>query len=222
MKVRAIVMLSGGMDSAVALGLAVRKCGAPHVLAVTFDYGQRHEKEMNAAAALAEHFNVHAEVINIDLRQIGGSALTDEDIVVPAHEEDEDVWEKTGSALTYVPMRNTIFLSLCAAIAEVVGAKLIYTGFNWIDSGGYPDTRPEYVNAMNVLLEYGSRDKPQVVAPLIEDTKRDIVLRGEALGIPWEKTWSCYEGKEHPCGKCNACVQRAKGFKEAGVDDPVK
>lgn len=219
---KAIVMLSGGMDSAVALGLAVRHHDAVNVLAVTFDYGQRHEKEMNAAAKLAKHYNVLYKVIKIDLRQIGGSALTNETIDVPEHEEDEDVWEKTGSALTYVPMRNTIFLALCAAVAEVVGAKEIYTGFNWIDSGGYPDTRPTYVNAINVMLRYGSRDKPHVVVPLIDDTKCEIVLRGEALGTPWEKTWSCYEGKEHPCGKCNACVQRKKGFDAAGVVDPVK
>jgi len=218
---KAIVMLSGGMDSAVTLALAVRKHGADEVLAVTFDYGQRHDREIKAALALVKHFNVGHREVRIDLGQIGGSALTDDRFDVPEHKEDEDIWKKTGSALTYVPMRNTIFIALAAAMAEVIGAKEIYTGFNYIDSGGYPDTRPEYVKAMNAALALGSRDKPKVIVPLIEDTKRDIVLRGVALGIPWEVTWACYEGKDKPCGKCNACVQRKKGFDEAGVWDPL-
>lgn len=214
-------MLSGGMDSAVTLATAVRKYGSENVLAVTFDYGQRHEKEIQAALDLVKHYKVGHKEVRIDLGQIGGSALTDENINIPEFSQDEDVWERTGTALTYVPMRNTIFLSICAAIAEVIGAKEIYTGFNYIDSGGYPDTRPDYVDAMNIAFALGSRDKPKIVAPLIELTKRQIVDVGESLEVPWRLTWSCYEGKERPCGKCNACVQRAKGFNEAGVADPL-
>jgi len=213
---KAIVMLSGGMDSAVTLALAVRKHGADEVLAVTFDYGQRHDKEIKSALALVKHFGVGHREVRIDLGQIRGSALTDDSIDVPEFKEGEK-----GITSTYVPMRNTIFIALAAAMAEVIGAKYIYTGFNHIDSGGYPDTRPDYVTAMNVALKLGSRDAPVVKAPLIEDTKRDIDLRGVALGIPWGVTWACYEGKERPCGKCNACVQRKKGFDEAGVVDPL-
>lgn len=214
---KAIVMLSGGMDSAVTLALAVRKHGAEEILAVTFDYGQRHDREIKAALALVEHFGVGHKEVRIDLGQIGGSSLTDDRIEVPEFKEDEKV-EVTS---TYVPMRNTIFIALSAAIAEVIGAKYIYTGFNHIDSGGYPDTRPGYVMKMNDALALGSRDKPYVTAPLIEMTKADIVRKGEELGIPWEITWACYEGGEKPCGKCNACVQRAKGFNEARITDPL-
>jgi len=215
---KCIVMLSGGMDSAVALAEAVKKFGKHQVYAITFDYGQRHDREMKAAQQLAQWYGVHHGVFKVNLRQIGGSSLTDSKIAVPDVETDQRPDEV---ALTYVPMRNTIFLSICAAYAEVLGCQYIYTGFNWIDSGGYPDTREEYVAVMNALLVLSSRDKPQIVAPLVRMTKSDIVRRGEHLNVPWQLTWSCYKGEDKPCGKCNACVQREKGFREAGVVDPV-
>ena len=218
---RAIVILSGGMDSAAVLGYVVNFHGAKNVYALTFDYGQRHIKEMKAAEELAKHYGVKHIIFRCDLGQIGGSALTNKDIAVPEFEKDEDIWKKTGSALTYVPMRNTIFVSVAAAFAEVLGCSWIYTGFNYIDSGGYPDTRPEYVAAMNALLRVGSRDQPVLSTPLIMYTKKEIVDFGRGYNVPWEKTWSCYEGGEKPCGKCNACIQRAKGFSEAGVVDPL-
>jgi 7-cyano-7-deazaguanine synthase len=218
---RAIVILSGGMDSATALAYAVQLHGAENVYALTFDYGQRHAKEIKAAAALAGYYRVKHLVFRISLDQIGGSALTDKGIPVPAFKADEDVWKRTKVALTYVPFRNTIFVSIAVAYAETLGCKYIYTGFNYIDSGGYPDTRPEYRDALNQLIKLGSRDKPTIIAPLITMTKKEIVQFGETLGVPWHLTWSCYEGKNRPCGKCNACVQRAKGFAEAHVRDPL-
>ena len=217
---KCMVMLSGGMDSAVALADAVSKFGRHNVIAVTFEYGQRHRKETDAAKALAEHFGIADHIVfMVNLQQIGGSSLTDKDIEVPDVKND---LRPNEVAVTYVPMRNTIFLSICAAYAEVYGCSLIYTGFNWIDSGGYPDTTEEYIEAFDMLLQIGSRDKPLIYAPLVKMTKADIVRHGERLHVPWEKTWSCYKGLMHPCGKCNACVQRAKGFKEAQVIDPLE
>jgi 7-cyano-7-deazaguanine synthase len=218
---KAIVILSGGMDSATALAYAVSIHGAKNVYALTFDYGQRHAKEMKAAAALAGHYEVKHLTFRIFLDQIGGSALTDKNIPVPEFKADEDVWKRTKVALSYVPFRNTIFVSIAVAYAEALGCKYIYTGFNYIDSGGYPDTRPDYLDALNRLITLGSRDKPTVIAPLITMTKKEIVQFGETLGVPWRLTWSCYEGKDRPCGKCNACIQRAKGFAEANVRDPL-
>ena len=203
------------------LAHAVNKYGKENVVTLTFNYGQRHSKEMEAAAKLSEHYDVEHVVFDIDLWKIGGSALTDLGEKVPEFEKDEDVWKKEHVALTYVPMRNTIFISIAAAFAEVLDIAEIWTGFNFIDSGGYPDTRPEYLAMANRLLALGSAKQPVVKAPLMMSTKRQIVLDGEVLKVPWEHTWSCYEGKDTPCGKCNACVQRAKGFNEANVKDPL-
>ena len=216
----AIVILSGGMDSAVTLAYAIDLLGKENVIALTFDYGQRHFKEMEAAKALAKHYGVHHIISRIDLRQIGGSALTD-DLAVPDFKADEEAGKLRGVALTYVPMRNTIFIAMAAAYAEVHGCEHIYIGVNYIDSGGYPDCRPEFLDAINKAIFRGSRDKPGISGPLVRMTKAEIVKAGQNYGVPWEKTWSCYEGLDMPCGKCNACVQRAKGFAEAGVIDPL-
>jgi len=220
-KGKALVILSGGMDSATTLAYAVKKHGRDKVRALTFDYGQRHIKEMEAATKLAAYFKVGQFIFRVFLDRLGGSALTDKKISVPEFRTDEDVWKKTKVALTYVPFRNTIFVAIAVAYAEVLDCQYIYTGFNYIDSGGYPDTRPEYLDALNELITLGSRDKPTVVAPLIMMTKAQIVRMGEKLKVPWALSWSCYEGKERPCRKCNACIQREKGFAEAGVRDPL-
>ena len=221
-KSKCIVILSGGMDSATTLAYAVRKHGSENTIALTFDYGQRHLKEMQAAATLCAHYKVKQIVFRVFLEAIGGSALTDKAIQVPAFKTDEDAWKQTHVALTYVPFRNTIFCAIAVAYSEALGCKYIYTGFNYIDSGGYPDTRPEYLDALNRLIKLGSRDKPTVIAPLITMTKKEIVQFGETLGVPWRLTWSCYQGKERPCGKCNACIQRRKGFEQANVVDPLE
>jgi 7-cyano-7-deazaguanine synthase len=193
---------------------------ASDVVALTFDYGQRHSKEMDAASKLAKFYGVKHIIFSVDLTQIGGSALTNPDIEVPEFKADEDVWKTKHVALSYVPMRNTIFIAIASAYAEVLGASEIFTGFNYIDSGGYPDTRRGYVRAMNRVLQIGSRDHPKVMTPLIDMTKAQIVRLGETLGVPWRFTWSCYLGKDRICRVCNACVQRRKGFKEAHVKDP--
>jgi len=216
---KAIVILSGGMDSAVVLAHACSMYESKHVVALTFDYGQRHVKEINAAKDLARFYNVEHIIFAVDLTQIGGSALTDKSISVP--EFKKDLRKSDHVALSYVPMRNTIFIAIAAAFAEVLGIQEIYTGFNWIDSGGYPDTRKSYVNAINRMLSIGSRDQPKVFTPLIHMTKVQIVKYGEQLHVPWHLSWSCYEGNQHPCGKCNACIQREKGFRGANVNDPV-
>jgi 7-cyano-7-deazaguanine synthase len=218
---KVIVILSGGMDSATVLAHACGKYGRSNVLALTFDYGQRHRKEIDAARGLAAYYGIQHQIFSLDLTQIGGSALTDKDIDVPEFEKDAIAMERTGVAITYVPMRNTIFISLAAAYAESLGYQRILTGMNYIDAGGYPDCRPEYVAIMNAMLAVGSRDKPYVEAPLINMTKADIVKYGQELRVPWHLTWSCYNGQRHPCGACNACQQRAKGFSEAKVVDPL-
>ena len=223
---KGLVILSGGMDSAAVLAHAVAELGAENVFALTFDYGQRHIKEMNAAKALAKHYKVKHKVFKIDLTQIGGSSLTDKEIDVPDFEKDKDVWEQTHVALTYVPMRNTIFIAIASAFCEVLMYSRIYTGFNFIDSGGYPDTTPEYVELMNRLLRgFTGKVKenfyPTIHTPLIRMTKAQIVTFGSSLRVPWHKTWSCYNGDKMPCGTCNACVQRAKGFDDVGLTDPV-
>ena len=218
---KCLVVLSGGMDSATVLGHVVSMSEIKDIVALTFDYSQRHAKEMEAAKMLTDYYKVKHIVFHLDLTQIGGSALTDKSIAVPDFKKDSDVWKTKRVALSYVPMRNTIFIAIASAYAEVLGCQEIYTGFNWIDSGGYPDTRKGYVRAMNRVLSIGSRDQPRVIAPLIDMNKKQIVEYGEKLHIPWTYTWSCYEGKDIPCNVCNACVQRNKGFKEANVKDPV-
>lgn len=218
---RAIVILSGGMDSACALAYACDNHTNDEVIAITFSYGQRHKKEMEAAKALVAHYNVKHIIFKLGLQQIGGSSLTDPDIDVPDQDIDEDVWKRDHVALTYVPMRNTIFIAIAAAFAEVYGSNIIYTGFNYIDSGGYPDTRPEYVEAMNKVLKLGSAQHPIIYSPLLYFDKTEIVRFGQRYNVPWEKTWSCYTGLEMPCGTCNACVQRKKGFDNAEVCDPL-
>lgn len=218
---KVLVVLSGGMDSAVTLAFAADQYSPENVVALTFNYGQRHLKEMDAAKKLARHYNVPHRIFKLPLTDIGGSALTDEAIDVPEFVRDEQAMARTHIALTYVPFRNTIFTTIAVAFAEVLGCDLILTGFNYIDSGGYPDTTPNYLEALNTVIARGSRDKPKVAAPLIMMTKKQIVELGQQLGVPWELTWSCYEGDEHPCGKCNACVQREKGFKEANIKDPL-
>lgn len=222
---KCLVILSGGMDSAVVLAdMCDLNIVLEKVTALTFDYGQRHKKEILAAGRLAKFYRVRHIVHKVDLTKIGGSALTDRRIAVPPADKDVSyrMCEKVRNvALTYVPMRNTIFLAIAAAYAEVLECQVIATGFNWIDSGGYPDTRPEYVEAMNNVLREGSETVPYIFAPLIKMTKKEIVESGERLKVPWRLTWSCYEGKDRPCGRCNACVQRKKGFDAAGVVDPL-
>lgn len=220
---RVVVLLSGGMDSATALAMAANE--GSDVVALTFEYGQRHRRETEAARALAEHFRVRDHrVIAIDLAQIGGSALTDPGIAVPEGRSMADIGR--GIPPTYVPARNTIFLSYALGVAEIVGAGAIYIAANAIDYSGYPDCRPEYYRAFQEVARLGTKrgvggDPVEVRTPLIGMTKADIVRKGRQMGVPFELTWSCYLGRAKACGVCDSCQLRLKGFREAGVEDPI-
>ncbi|HZP67238.1 MAG TPA: 7-cyano-7-deazaguanine synthase QueC [Rudaea sp.] len=217
---RAVVLVSGGMDSAVTLALAREAGFACHALSV--DYGQRHASELDAAARVArllgaaEHKTVH-----VDLRSIGGSALT-ADIAVPEH-------GGAGIPVTYVPARNTIMLSVALGWAEVLGALDIYCGVNAIDYSGYPDCRPEFIDAFERLANLATKvgiegAQLRIHAPLVRMSKADIAREGARLGVDFAATVSCYQAdaEGRACGRCDACRLRAQGFAEAGLADPTR
>ncbi len=217
------MLLSGGMDSATAL--AVARQHFRRVDCLTVAYGQRHWKEIGSARRLAAHFHIsHHEVLELPLGPLLRSALTDRRRPLPrAH---------AGRApgripSTYVPARNTILLSIALGYAESVGARAIYIGANAIDYSGYPDCRPEYFRAFEHLARLATRAGVErgrevtIEAPLLRLSKADIVRLGGRLHVPWELTWSCYVGGHRPCGRCDSCVLRARGFEEAGVVDPL-
>ncbi len=220
---RAVVLLSGGMDSATAL--AMTRAEGFDIVSLTFDYGQRHQKEVEAAKKVAKHFGVtDHRIVKIDLTAIGGSALTDFRIRVPEQRSLEEIGR--GIPPTYVPARNTILLSYSLGFAEATGANVIVIAANYLDAAGYPDCRPEYYRAFQEVARLGTKrgvegDVIAIRTPLIGMTKADIVRRGEELGVPWKLTWSCYHGGEKACGVCDSCQLRLKGFREAGVKDPL-
>ncbi|HEX9037226.1 MAG TPA: 7-cyano-7-deazaguanine synthase QueC [Ktedonobacterales bacterium] len=220
----AVVLLSGGLDSSTALAIAIDQGFTPHTL--SFRYGQRHSRELDAARALAGHYGVADQrVAGIDLRLFGGSALTADDIAVPQERSLEEMGR--GIPATYVPGRNLIFLSFATAFAEVIDADDIFLGINALDYSGYPDCRPEFLAAFqttaNLATKAGTEDARTLRyhAPLIRLSKGDIVREGTRLGVPWALTWSCYEGRERACGRCDSCLLRLKGFAEAGLTDPL-
>ncbi len=220
---RAVVLLSGGMDSATSAAAARAEGFDLYTLA--FNYGQRHRRELASAQAVSQALGAKDHrVVTIDLRAFGGSALTD-DIDVP---HDRTLAEMGHDIpVTYVPGRNLIFLSFATAYAEVVGADDIFIGVNMLDNSGYPDCRQEFLDAFvqtaNLATKAGTQDGRhlQIHAPLIALTKGGIVKRGLELGVPFALTWSCYEGDELACGTCDSCQLRLKGFAEAGVTDPI-
>jgi 7-cyano-7-deazaguanine synthase len=220
----AVLLLSGGLDSTTLLALATRDGYAVH--AMSFRYGQRHEHELGAARAVAAKYGVARHVVvEIDLRVFGGSALT-ADIDVP---KDRDAAAMaSGVPITYVPARNTIFLSYALAWAEVLGARDIFIGVNALDYSGYPDCRPEYVAAFETLANLATRagvegDAVKIRAPLLHLTKREIIELGMTLGVDYSLTTSCYDpGADGvACGHCDACQLRLKGFADAGRRDPA-
>ncbi|HYR82026.1 MAG TPA: 7-cyano-7-deazaguanine synthase QueC [Thermoplasmata archaeon] len=219
----AVVLVSGGMDSATALAMTIKE--GHRVIALTFDYGQRHRRELDAAASIAKHFRVaDHRIVGIDLSAIGGSALTDERIRVPEQRRIEEIGR--GIPITYVPARNTIFLSYAIGLAEATAAKSIVIAANQVDYSGYPDCRPEFYKAFQEVARLGTKrgvegDVIEIRTPLIRMSKADIVRRGDELGVPWELTWSCYLGGVKACGVCDSCQLRLKGFREAGVQDPL-
>lgn len=221
---KAVVLLSGGLDSSTCVGIA--KNEGYEIYALTFNYGQRHNKEIESAKAIAEYFCVaEHRIIDIDLRQIGGSALTDDSIEVPEDRDLEIIGEDIPK--TYVPARNTILLSFALAYAEVIDADAIYIGANALDYSGYPDCRPEYYKAFEEVARLGTKrgveGRPvEIKFPLINMSKSEIIRTGIRLGVPYELTWSCYKGGKKACGVCDACKLRIKGFKEAGFADPIE
>lgn len=271
---RAVVLLSGGIDSATTLAIAKAEGFETH--AISFDYGQRHGIELNYAKQIADYFNVKKHlIIKFDLREIGGSALTS-DIEVPKDRIQNTEFRtqtlnnknlgsgfcalSSGAPITYVPARNTIFLSFALAFAESIGAEDIFIGANAVDYSGYPDCRPEFIKAFEDMANLATKASVEgktrfrIHAPLINLTKAEIIKRGAELGVDFSLTWSCYdpqlEGSNKlqvtsnklktedknlqlnsslvtrhpsliPCGRCDSCILRAKGFKEAGTDDPL-
>lgn len=223
----AIVLLSGGLDSTTVLAIAKDQGFTPYAL--SFRYGQRHSIELEAAQRVAEAQGVARHVIaDIDLRVFGGSALT-ADIEVPKHDSLANV-EDAGVPITYVPARNTIFLSFALAFAETVGSSDIFTGVTAVDYSGYPDCRPEYMDAFAVMANLATRagvegtSKITLHSPLIALSKAGIVREGLRLGVDYSLTSSCYDPDEQgqACGRCDTCLLRLKGFAEAGVKDPIR
>ncbi len=216
----AVVLVSGGMDSAVTLALARERGLLCHALSVA--YGQRHVSELAAAARIATRIGaIEHKVVDVDLRSIGGSALT-ADIDVPEN-------GGTGIPITYVPARNTIMLSIALGWAEVLGANAIYCGVNAVDYSGYPDCRPEFIDAFETLANLATKvgvegARMQVLAPLIDMSKAQIVREGIRLGVDFASTVSCYQADADglACGHCDACRLRADGFAQAGVVDPTR
>ncbi|MCA9146294.1 MAG: 7-cyano-7-deazaguanine synthase QueC [Planctomycetales bacterium] len=224
-KPKAVVLLSGGLDSTTILALAKQSGFEPY--AISFRYGQRHEVELTAAARIAAAANVARHiVVDVDLRQLGGSALTS-DIAVPKNDRVEDI----GSAIpvTYVPARNTVFLSYSLAWAETLGAGDIFIGVNAVDYSGYPDCRPDYIAAFERMANLATKaavegtQSIKIHTPLIHLTKAQIIKTGLSLGVNYSMTTSCYDPAPDgaSCGRCDACLLRRKGFADNGLEDPA-
>jgi len=224
-KKKAVILLSGGLDSATVLAIAKAEGYEPHAL--SFHYGQRHAWELEAAKSVAASIGVaQHRIVQIDLRAFGGSALTD-DIAVPKGRAAEEMAE--GIPITYVPARNTIFLSFALAWAEVLGSSDIFIGVNALDYSGYPDCRPEYIAAFEQMANLATkagvegRQRLKIHTPLIALTKAQIIARGLELGVDYSLTSSCYDPSAvgAPCGQCDSCLLREKGFRENGIADPL-
>ena len=215
------MLLSGGMDSVTCLAIAADE--GHECFGLSFNYGQRHDAELDAARAIAASYDIAAHrVLNMDLGELGGSALTDENIAVPVSSSD-------SIPVTYVPARNTVFLSFALGWAEVLDADLIYIGVNAVDYSGYPDCRPEYIDAFqqmaNLALKRSVEGRPiRIEVPLLNMTKAQIIRRGGELGVDFAQTVSCYQADDagRACGQCDACRLRKLGFTEAEITDPTR
>lgn len=218
---KGVILVSGGLDSATLLYYLKTKKFRLHGL--VFDYAQRHKKELKSAVALLKEAKVPFEKVKIEFPW-KGSALTDKRVKIPKKRSIKKM--ARGIPATYVPARNLIFLSLAAGYAEAIGAGQIFYGANALDYSGYPDCRPVFVDALNQTLKKGTKRGDEnkgikIKAPLVHKTKKEIILLGSRLGVPFNKTWSCYSGGKKPCGQCDSCLLRAKGFAEAKLDDPL-
>ena len=221
---KVVVLLSGGLDSTTVAAMA--KADGKELYALSFDYGQRHGKELHCALAVGRSLGVaRHEVLHLPLGALGGSALTDASIDVPDAPTDGAIGD--AIPVTYVPARNTVFIAFALAYAEVVGADEIHLGVNAMDYSGYPDCRPEYIEAYQQVADLATKQGvesggPRLVTPLIHMTKADIVRAGLAANAPLDLTWSCYRGEGAACGRCESCTLRLKGFAAAGVPDPIE
>ncbi len=223
---KAVILLSGGIDSTTTMAIA--RSEGYELYAISIDYGQRHLLELEKARKAAGSFNVtEHKIIHMDLRGIGGSALTS-DIKVPKDRDLRDMAH--GIPVTYVPARNTIFLAIALSWAEVIGAESIFLGVNVLDYSGYPDCRPDYIRAFERMANLATRAgvegtmKFTIKTPLIKMTKAEIIMKGVELGVDFSMTHSCYDPMREgiACGRCDSCLLRRKGFSEAGIEDPAK
>jgi 7-cyano-7-deazaguanine synthase len=221
---KAVVLVSGGLDSATTLAMA--KQAGFECFALGVDYGQRHRSELDAASRVTAAAGVPLKILPLDLRRIGGSALTD-DIAVPTKQNENG--EGAEIPVTYVPARNTIMLSLALGYAEVLGANDLFIGVNAVDYSGYPDCRPEFIKAFQTMARLATKtgvEGAQIVihTPLIDLTKSEIIRQGTELGVDYSQTVSCYQADDQgrACGKCDSCRIRREGFQAAGLDDPTR
>jgi len=222
---KAIVILSGGLDSTTCMGIA--KAQGYELYPLTFDYGQRHKSEIENARQVAEFYGVaqRHKIVSLGfLKEFGGSALTDESIEVPPAGESGPI--DSDIPVTYVPGRNLLFLSIATSYAEVTGAEAIYIGVNALDYSGYPDCRPEFIRKVEEVMALATRvgvegGPMRIETPLIHWSKADIIREGTRLGVPYQLTTSCYNGQQVACGECDSCRLRLKGFAEAGLTDPI-
>lgn len=225
-KAKALVLASGGVDSTTLLAMAVREYGADNVYALSIFYGQRHEREIESARAVAAHYGVEQRFLDL------GAIFADSDCSLLAHSSQavpeesyaDQLAQSDGAPVsTYVPFRNGLFLSSAASMALSLGCSAVYYGAHHDDWAGnaYPDCSPEFVAAMARAIEEGTGGELALKAPFVHDSKADIVARGLALGVPYELTWSCYEGGDAPCGVCATCIDRTRAFEANGVIDPL-
>ena len=219
---KAVILLSGGLDSTTVLSIA--KSQGYDCYALSFDYGQKQRSELDSSISIAKKSNViEHRIMKISLSDIGGSALTDQSIDVPKYSESDEI------PITYVPARNTIFLSFALAWAEVVDCQTIFIGVNALDYSGYPDCRPEFIEAFENMANLATKqsiegDRIQIMTPLISMTKAEIIKKGLSLGVDYSETTSCYDANAigEACGECDACVLRKIGFENANVQDPTR
>lgn len=220
---KAVILLSGGLDSSTVLYRA--KADGYECYALSFNYQQRHQRELESARAIALDVEVKEhQIINFDLTTWGGSALTDNNMNLPTDRSTAEMREKIP--VTYVPARNTIFLSFALSYGEAINAKRVYIGINAVDYSGYPDCRPDYIVAMQKVFQLGTKQGREgraieIISPLVNLHKTEIIQLGNYLGVPWEKTWSCYAGGEKACGVCDSCQIRLEAFQKLSLSDPL-